>query len=486
MKRYFFLVIVSLVATEYLAVPMGKLNLEHCHIAKHAQEVLCGSHTVYEDRAAATGRQIEIKFAVIPSVTEAKEKDPLVMLAGGPGQGAKEMGPFVRMAFQEIHENRDVVLIDQRGMGSSHPLNCEQPEDLYLTLTEEEQIIQTQQLLQKCLSDLDADVTKYTQDIANQDINEILLALGYEKVNLYGVSWGTRSALLYVNQFPDHVRTVIVDGNAPPDNKVPLYATEDAEQSIKALFKDCADDIECHKAFANLEQDFNELLASFGDMGKKATVLDANTGKAVSFTLSRSVFVNALRNILYIPDFSRLIPIIIEQAKENNYQTIAGLTAAFGDGGMAIGATLTILCSEELARIAEADIENEKNKGFVAGAFINNFKNSCSEWPKAPLPEIYNQPLISSVPSLILSGAIDPVTPPRWGDKMAEYLTNSKHLIAPNTGHNVAPKGCASKLMAQFVNQGNFEDIDASCLDNIKRPSFFIDASGPARSVSHD
>ena len=486
MKSFFLLTMMSLLNTPYLAVSMGNKTLNYCHIAKYSQEVLCGSHSVYEDRVAATGRQIEIQFAVIPSVTEAKELDPLVLLAGGPGQGARDMGAFVPMAFAEIHENRDVVLIDQRGMGASHPLSCEQPEDNILALSEAEQVLQTQKLLQQCLIDLDADVTKYTQDLANQDIHEILLALGYGKVNLYGVSWGTRSALLYANQFPEQVRTVIMDGNAPPDNKVSLYVNEDAEQSLQALFKDCNDNSECHKAFANLEQDFNDILISFGDTGKQVTVVDANTGKPQTFNLTRNIFVSALRGILYIPDFSRLVPIIIQQAKHNNYQTLAGLTAAFGDTGMAIGATLTILCSEELARISDTEIDNEQAKGFVGNAFINNIKISCNEWPKAPLPAIYNQPLTSEIPTLILSGAIDPVTPPKWGAKMADYMTNSRHLIAPNTGHNVAPKGCASKLMAQFVNQGNLEDIDASCLDEIKRPSFFIDTSGPARSLSHD
>ena len=486
MKIYFFLAISILLTSQHLAVPMGNMELKHCHIKNYSQEVLCGSHTVFENRAAASGRQIDIKFAIIPSVTEAKESDPLVMFAGGPGQGAQDMGPFARMAFSEIQETRDVVLIDQRGMGASNGLICKEPEVNALSYTEEELEQLTKKLLRECLEDLDADVTLYTQDIANQDIHDILLKLGYEKVNLYGVSWGTRSALLYASQFPEHVRSVIMDGNAPIDNKVPLYATEDAEKAMTALFKNCAEKTECHKAFPTLEQDFNDILASFGDKGKEATVKDANTGKPETFILQRTIFVNALRNILYSPALSRLIPIVIEQAKQDNYQAIAGLTAAFGDTGMAIGATLTILCSEDLARMTETEISAETSKGFVGDAFLNSFKTSCNEWPQAPLPSIYHQTLTSTVPTLLLSGEIDPVTPPRWGERMATHMTNSMHLIAPNTGHNVAPRGCASKLMAQFVKQGNFEELDGSCLNDLKRPSFFIDGNGPARSVSND
>jgi len=464
-------------------VTMGKMELDYCHIPNYSQEVLCGEYSVYEDRVAAKGRKIDIQFAVVPSITEAKEPDPLVFFAGGPGQGARDMGGFIQVAFAEIRENRDIILIDQRGMGKSHSLACEQPKDQPLSLTNEEQEKFTREILQKCLTELDADVTKYTQDLANEDINEIITALGYDKVNLYGVSWGTRSALLYANQFPEQIRTVIMDGNAPLENKVPLYANEDAERALQTLFKDCATSKDCQKAFPLLEKDFNQVLADFGENGYEVTMNDANTGKEITFTITRSAFVNAVRSILYSPDFSRLLPIIIRQAKDRDFRAISGLMAAFGDGGMAMGAQMSVLCSEDYSRITNEAIALETSKGFVGNAFINYFTNACSVWPKAPLPEIYKQKLTSNAPTLILSGAIDPVTPGRWGEKMMEFMTNSKHLVAANTGHNVAPRGCAPKLMDQLIDQGNLDNIDGSCLDDLTRPTFFIDGNGPSSEV---
>jgi len=472
-----------LIAVTTEKVTMGKLQLDYCHIPNYSQEVLCGQYSVYEDRVAAKGRKIDIQFAVVPSITEAKELDPLVFFAGGPGQGSRDMGAFIPLAFREIHENRDIVLIDQRGMGDSHPLTCQQPKDQPLSLSDEEQAQLMRDVLTKCLTELDADVTKYTQDLANQDIHDIVIALGYDKVNLYGVSWGTRSALLYANQFPEQIRTVIMDGNAPLENKVPLYANEDAERALQALFKDCNNSIECQKAFPSLEQDFNQVLADFGESGYEVSMNDANTGKLVTFTLTRNGFVNAIRGVLYSTDFSRLIPIIIQQAKQRDFRAISGLMAAFGDGGMAMGAQMSVLCSEDYSRITNEAIALETNKGFVGNAFINYFTNACSVWPRAPLPEIYNKKLSSNAPTLILSGAIDPVTPERWGDKMAEVMTNSKHFIAANTGHNVAPRGCASKLMDQLIDQGNLDNIDGSCLDDLTRPTFFIDGNGPSSEV---
>ncbi len=464
-------------------VLIGEMELEYCHIANYSQEVLCGTHEVAEDRIIKDGRKLQINFAVVPSVTEAKELDPLVFFAGGPGQGALDMGAFVSMAFQEIHENRDIVLIDQRGMGSSNPLNCEQPEDVELTLTDEQQTELMKGMLQECLTQLDADVTKYTQDLANQDIHEILLALGYDKVNLYGVSWGTRSALLYVNQFPEQVRTAIMDGVAPLENRVPLFANADAERAIQTLFKDCEDNKDCQSAFPTLKQDFYQVLKAFGENGHQVTMNDANTGDTVTFLITRNTFVNSIRNILYVPEYSRLIPIIIQQAKVKDFRALSGLTAAFGDGGMAMGTQMSVLCSEDFSRISDKDIASETDKGFVGDGFINYFKTGCEVWPKAELPEIYNQTLTSDVPTLILSGAIDPVTPERWGEKMKEVMTNSIHLIAANTGHNVGPKGCAPDIMTQFVNQGHIKEIDGSCLDDLSRPSFFIDSNGPSSKV---
>ena len=469
-----------------MAQTKEEFPLERCHIKNYAQEVLCGNHDVFEDRKAASGRIINIKYAVIPSVTEAKELDPLVLLAGGPGQGSIAMAPFIQSAFTEVHENRDVVLIDQRGMGDSHSLACEISDVNPLAMTETEQEAYTRDYLKKCLSTLDADLTKYNQDIANEDIHEILVGLGYDKVNLYGVSWGTRSALLYATQFPEHVRTIIMDGNAPIDNRVPLFASEDSDRAIHLLFDDCEQDKYCKKAYPNLKQDFHDVLNSFGTEGKKITLLNANTGKPEEIIITRNNFANAILGILYVPDFSRVIPTIIEQAKQDNYQALSALSAAFGDPGISVGAQLSILCSEDLSRIYQSEFDASSKNGFAGSSFFRLFQNSCSVWPKASLPTIYTQSLKSELPTLLLSGAIDPITPPRWGDKMAEYMTNSLHLVAANTGHNVAPKGCASKLMAQFINEATFENIDGSCLDKIQRPSFFIDGSGPARSKNND
>jgi len=475
-----FLISPFLMAASTAKVVVGELELEYCHITGYRQEVLCGEYSVYEDRVAQQGREIDILFAVVPATAIEKQADPLVFFAGGPGQGARDLAVFVTLALQEIHENRDIILIDQRGMGSSHPLICEQDDEDFLLLNDAELARLNRENLQRCLLELDADVTKYTQDLANEDIHDILQALGYDRVNLYGGSWGTRSALLYTHQFPEQVRSVILDGSAPLENKVPLYANADAERALQALFRDCENDSHCQTSFPALEQDFDQVLEAFGENGYEVTLNDANSGEVTTFLLTRNSFVNAIRAILYSPQISRLIPIIIDQAKVKDFRALTGVLAALGgDSSIANGTQLSILCAEDYVRMSRQEITAESNKGFVGNAFIDIFANACSVWPQAPLPEIYSQDLSSQVPTLILSGAIDPVTPERWGNRMAELMTNSLHLVAANTGHNVAPMGCAPELMAQFVNQASVDDIDGSCLDELSRPSFFIDTNGP-------
>lgn len=471
-----------ILSSSVAAEPTKTLDLKSCHLPNYRQEVLCGSHTVFEDRSAASGREIEIHFAVLPAVGETTEPDPVVLFAGGPGQAAMDLAPLARRVFAEVNKTRSLILIDQRGMGSSHPLKCEAPDE-DLSMPAEALRERTREVLSACVESLDADVRLYTQDLANADIHEIVLALGYTKANLYGGSWGTRSALLYAAQFPDSVRTLVLDGALPLANTAPLYAAADADRALRMLLADCAADSACLQAFPDLEASYAQAMDLLGTGEVSMEVDNPTTGATQTLFMSRAVFGGALRNILYIPELSRVVPLIIQQASVGEYEAFLGvsgyLASAMGDG-MTLGASLTIFCSEELARIEPDGPAREAAESSLLGAsFLEDLENSCSVWPKAPIPTLYSQAVGSSAPALILSGAIDPITPPRWGDGIAEALPNSLHLIATNTGHNVAPVGCAADLIAQFVEQGNLDGLDGSCLEEVKRPSFFVNTSGP-------
>lgn len=461
----------------------GALTLEPCHIPRFRQEVQCGSLRVFENRSTRQGREIDIHVAVIAAVDGSSDLDPVVFFAGGPGQSAIEAAGFVRSVFSGVVEERDLVLIDQRGMGSSNPLDCEIPDDMAQDLPPDERDRVGRELLQSCLESLDADVTQYTQDIANQDIHDVLQALGYSQVNLYGVSWGTRSALLYAHRYPEQVRTVILDGMLPLDNPAPLYAAEDADRAMRLLIEDCAADPQCGRTYPDLENDLRRVMDYLGDKGQVISLPDPLTGEIDDFRLTRHNFGDLLRTALYSSELSRLAPLIVQRAAAGDYRPVIGLNGTVSSAAdtMTIGATLTIFCSEEFARMdADALLQEAELDSLLGRQMILNFSNGCEAWPRAPLPRIYQEPVSIQAPTLILSGNLDPITPPRWGETMDEALPNSLHVIAPATGHNVGPVGCGSDLIGRFIEQGTVQDLDTDCFEELTRPSFFIDLSGPA------
>ncbi len=463
-----------------------------CHVDNYRQEVLCGSHTVAEDRAAASGRQITLHFAVLAAVDGAAAEDPLVIFAGGPGQSAISMVPFVRTVFRGVNERRDVVLIDQRGMGASHPLQCDEPEiDTVLSLTPEAQDRLSRELLSDCLESLDADVTLYTQDIANQDIHEILLGLGYGRVNVYGASWGTRSALLFAHRYPEQVRSMVLDGALPLGNMAPLNAGTDADRALQLLFDDCAAADACAAAFPDLPGAFDAAMERLGADGVMVESMHPSRGESRSVLWTRQRFGDALRSVLYTPDLSRLVPWIVQQVSRGDYRALDGvfgfLSTAMAEG-MTVGASLTIFCSEELQRMGPSPQVVGEAQQRLGRGILANISNACSVWPKAPVPAIYGEDVISEAPTLILSGELDPITPPSWGDVMQRALPRSQHLVAKATGHNVAPRGCGPELIEEWIEtawdaedpEGALDGIDGSCLDTLERPSFFVAPSGPA------
>src|SRR5687768_3115526 len=207
----------------------------------------CGSLTVDENPSDPQSRQIMLNVAVVPAISRSPEPDPLFILVGGPGQSAIETFPALFSTVFRIHENRDIVLVDQRGTGESNPLRCLDPEDE--TLVEDEQAIA---LLKACPEKLKADLRFYTTDIAMQDLDSVRAALGYETINLYGVSYGTRAALVYLKMFPDHVRSLVLD--AVVDPKFVLYqdAAQDGQRALEMVFGRCEADDVCKSTYPDL------------------------------------------------------------------------------------------------------------------------------------------------------------------------------------------------------------------------------------------
>ncbi|MEO1369562.1 MAG: alpha/beta fold hydrolase, partial [Acidobacteriota bacterium] len=371
------------------AVTRGDKELHYCHLPDYRQEVLCGSHSVFEDREARAGRMIDIHFAIVPAVGD-PAADPVVVFAGGPGQAATSLVRWVPVIFEDLLESRDVVLIDQRGLGRSHPLECEFPD---FDLEEEPAVAEERTLdqLRACVDAWDADPSLYTQDLANGDIHDILTALGYGPANLYGGSWGTRSALLYAHRYPEHVRSVILDGALPLENPAPLYAAEDAERALRGLFDDCSADDACARAFPDLEGDMRRALALLedaeaeaGDVAPRVDIPDPLTGATVRAALDRETFGALLRGLLYSPELGRLTPWLIHRAAQGDYRALTAASSSFTSGlagSMTPATQLAIFCAEEIPRTGN---QRPQPAPLIGLQMWNAISGSCDAFP--PLP----------------------------------------------------------------------------------------------------
>jgi pimeloyl-ACP methyl ester carboxylesterase len=432
----------------------------------------CGTLTVPEDRSNPGGRQIELNLAVIPAIQRNPEPDPLFLLAGGPGQSAVETFPAMIGMMFNIHEERDIVLVDQRGTGKSNPLRCLDPEDE--SLDNEEAL----EKLKSCPETLDADLRFYNTEIAMTDLDAVRSALGYETINIYGASYGTRAALTYLRMFPEHVRTITLDAVVDPGFVMLMDAAQDGQSALDSFFARCEADKECNAAFPNLQSEFDGLLDRLEESAVDITIPHPVTNKPFELTVTREMLTNMVFNTLYVPDLVATLPLSIQEAYTNeNY--IPLISAAFlVNAGLYDGMFYAVTCTED-APLISADESAKRSEESIFGDRTTDFVETCSTWPKGTVSPEFREPIVSDVPVLILSGDVDPITPPIHADKVAEGLTNEIHLIFRGMGHGNLANRCTSNLFEDFIESASIQGLDTSCVEGIEPPPFFVDFSGP-------
>lgn len=452
-------------------------RLKPCKHAEGSTEAYCGTLDVWEDREAKSGRKIPLKIIVFPALKRDAAKDPLFFLAGGPGQGAAAISELGRELMRKIGDDRDLVFVDQRGTGKSNPLECKNENEDEEENGDKEAYLRR---IRACMVNLQAkaDLTKYTTTIAMDDLEDVRQYLGYGKINLYGGSYGTRAALVYARRHAAHTRAVILDGVAPTDMQMPLYMARDSQRALDLLFRDCAADKACNERFPRIRERLEALLAA---PPKQITYTHPRTGAPKSVDVRRLNLASVLFASLYSPKVASLLPLLVEQAEKGNYTGLFALGAAFDPAisSMAQGMHFSVVCAEDYPRIPPGAVEKETANTFLRSEMAQWRMETCAFWPKGKVDQDYFANTPSDIPALILSGELDPVTPPSWGQQIAAQWKNSKHIIVPATGHGAATAGCVPKLMAQFLNQGTAANLDPACVQNVKRPPFFLGPAGP-------
>ena len=453
-------------------------KLKPCKVEGLQEDVLCGTFSVWENRAAKNGRKIDLYVVVLPAQSANPAPDPVFYITGGPGYGSSGAAGGMGQALGEIRKQRDVVLVDQRGTGKSHPLHC----DLPGSESDLQGYIRTlfpMETLRACEPKLaaQADLTQYTTEIAMDDLDDVRTWLGYERINVFGGSYGTRAAQTYMRRHPEHVRSAILLGVMIMDGRMPLYHAVKAQQSIDKLFDDCAADETCRTAFPDLRGDLAKVVARLDQGPVKQTVqYPPQQGKSVELSLGKGAFTTTLRSMQYSPLLSVRIPLFVHLAAQGDFRPMILATIDDRiDPNWDIGLYLSITCAEDVARIDPQDVPPLVANTYQGDDRIRDQKEACSFWPRARVGEDFFKPVESIAPTLILTGWLDPATPPEWAAEVSRHLPNSLNVMIRDGAHG--PGGlshidCYFKLINDFVANGTPFGLDTSCVKEMKRPAF--------------
>jgi pimeloyl-ACP methyl ester carboxylesterase len=450
------------------------LALTRCRLAGLEAAALCGTHEVWEDRETKAGRRITLHVAVIPARQRTREPDPIVVLAGGPGQGAIGLVTQVMPLFSRLNDTRDIVLLDQRGTGFSHPLDCGEEDDSAMQSIFEDAI--PEKAVRECLAALDADPRHYTTTVAVADLDEVRARLGYGTLNLWGGSYGTRVALEYLRRHAPHVRSLVLDGVAPAGMKLPLSFVDDGDAALERLLEACAAEKHCARTYPHLRETIAAVRGRLARVPARVVIQDPRTGERQAITVSENVFLSGIFRPLYVAELASLLPYGVAAAADGDFNPLLAQNLEFADDvaeNLSLGMHLSVICAEDVPRITPQDLE-KVSRSFFGRALIDDFIRACRLWPKGRVPDDFYEPVRSDVPALILSGGIDPATPPRHGSVAARTLPNARHLVAPQLGHGVSLHGCAPRLIESFIRKGTAQGLDGGCLERIPRPLFVL------------
>ncbi|QNA98773.1 alpha/beta fold hydrolase [Massilia sp. Se16.2.3] len=442
-----------------------------CHLPGAEEALRCVKVPVPLDYAKPAAGALKLHVTVAPAFREGAKPDPLFVLAGGPGQAGSDVIVLLSAAFKRVRATRDIVFIDQRGTGLSGRLDCEdRPE--HATMSDDELGAE----VTRCIKASRAPFAAYTTANAARDLDEVRRALGYGKVNVWGGSYGTRLGQAYARAFPDSVRSLILDGVAAPDQVIPAGG-RDGQAALDKLFDGCARDPACHKAYPNLRAEFGSLAAR-AEAGIKLSISDPRTAQPATFSMTGQRFTGTVHNILYSPADARRLPFLIHSAYRGRWEPFIARHNISGDfaseASSAFLLHLAVVCAEDVPRMTP-DLMKE-NTGQLTRALAERMPAMCKTMNVPAVP--YAAPATIAAPALLLSGALDPVTPPRRAQSAARHMSNARQLVVANAGHGVSQLGCAPRLLREFLDKPGAK-LDATCLDEIPAPTFQLGSAGP-------
>jgi pimeloyl-ACP methyl ester carboxylesterase len=466
---------VSAVAPDLLH--MGSLTLEPCEIGRRGMgaatlRAYCTGLEVPENHAAPAGRHIRLRVAVVRAEAAQAQPDLVTFLDGGPGGAATEDYPSIAGAFEPLRKQRAVLLVDQRGTGGSNMLECADEDGAALARAIE--------VLRGCVSKLAprAAPQYYATSDAVADLEAVRRALGSPKLDLVGVSYGTRMAQQYARRYPGAVRAIVLDSAVPDTLVLGSEHARNLEATLQELFARCRADRACSTRYGDPYQTLQRLQARLRAHPQQLTLRDPYTFNLQQKSIDAAALAQLVRLYAYSPYTAALLPYVLAEADAGHYEPLLGQAqVVIGDvsdsltGGMA----LSVTCAEDADRLHA----NPADAGTVLGNGLTEWLlAACAVWPHASHPADFNEPLRTSLPVLVLAGEHDPVTPPRYAQEIVRTLPHARLLQVKGQGHGLLTVGCMPRLLDEFLRQPGATQLDAHCLEVLAQTPFFVDANG--------
>ena len=476
------LVFMALPTTVFALPDSNQIEFSNCMLALPGTNLTanarCGSLEVAENPDDPAGKRIKLNIAMAPATGKTTEPDPVFFFAGGPGQAASETWVIIRSTLNKIRKTRDIVMIDQRGTGGSNKLACESEVEEDLNQEIDLDLIRTE--TEKCLAGLNGDPRFYTTSIAMADYNLVRQAMGYDRINIMGVSYGTRAAQVYLRLFPETVRSVTLDSVVPMQLALGQEHAPMLDLSVQTVFSDCAEDESCNLLFPHQAEELSMLFTQLRNEPRQITIINPVSGEPQEMRLTADTLGVALRFLSYASETQALIPLLVHEALTTGDLSRLASQAILVMTGLnemlARGMELSVLCSEDFPFI---DVSADYSDTLMGNLFLEVINLQCNVWPHGEVPEGFHQPVVSDIPVLLMSGERDPVTPPHYAVQTAETFSNSLNLVARGQAHSVMKNICLRDITTEFIEKGSVENLDTSCVEKILPAPFFTSLLGP-------
>jgi pimeloyl-ACP methyl ester carboxylesterase len=472
---------------------LGRIAFKPCTLSPPlgaaSVEAQCGTLSVLENPAQPNGRRLALNIAWLPADESGNhDPDPVFLIAGGPGQSATESFAALIPAFKDVRKNRDLLLVDQRGTGKSNALQCKFDDEDKAASSKGEDVPAdpdespeaARKMAEECRDQLasKADLRFYTTTDAIRDLDAVRDAIGAQQVNLMGVSYGTRVAQQYAMRYPQRTRTIVLDSVAPNAIYLGNDFARNLETALDLQFGRCAKTPGCTKALGDPRKRLDTLMAKLRVDAPLVKYRDAQTGEMREERLRPGHVAGLARMYAYAPVAASILPLLLHEADEGRYEGLMSLSKMLGgtmSDSMMYGMQLSVVCTEDAAGLR---VDDAMASSILGNSLVDLMQAQCGVWPHGTMPKDFHAPLATQVPALLLSGELDPVTPPSYADSVVKHLPKGRALVLRGQGHNVIAVGCMPKLFAQFLETADPKALDAKCLDSLAYTPPFTSFNG--------